>query len=218
MVIESPPRPPAQDDPEALIPEARERQLRRRLAVAAALALCAAAALGIYSVFASSGKASAGSGRPRGLTGSDCRTANFAAREIAISGAGSLYRFGLQLTNRGSACRLGGYPVLRLSDANGTIPFLFRYLGKPRLTVPQRRSIFTIIGQARCDLGGIRSTVKTTLGFPNDPHATTFTSPLGGPSICKSGIPSEGRVVILTPFQSLRAAYQVSLNYAAVNQ
>jgi hypothetical protein len=219
MVIESPPRPPAQEDPEALIPEARERQRRRWLLVATAVAFCAAAALGIYSVFASSGSVPAGAGAPRGLTGSDCRTASFAVKEIPISGAGALYRFGLQLTNRGSTCRLGGYPVLRFSDAKGSLPFLFRYLGEPRLlTVPERRAIFSIVGQARCDLGGGRATTRTTLAFPNDPRATTFTSPLGGPSICAPGIPTEGRVVTVTPFGSLRAASQVSLNYAAVHQ
>jgi hypothetical protein len=219
MVIESPPRRRAQDDPQALIPEARERQRRRWLAVVATVALSAAVALGTYSLFASSGRVSPGAGGPRGLTRSDCRLGKFAVKEIPISGAGSLYRFGLQLTNQGSACRVGGYPGIRFSDAKGTIPFLFRYLGKPRLvTVPERHSIFSILGQARCDLGGVRTTAKTSLALPNDPRATTFTSPLGGPSICKPGIPTEGRIVTLTPFQSLRAAYQVSLNYAAGNQ
>jgi hypothetical protein len=220
MTIEAPPRPPAQDDPEALIPEARERQRRRQLVVALGVMLSAAAALGIYSVFANSRSVTAGAGGPRGLAGSDCRIANFAVKEIPISGAGSLYRFGLQLTNRGSACRLGGYPVVRFSDAKGTIPFLLRYLGKPRLeTVPARHSIFAIEGQHRCDLGGTtRTTARTTLEFPNDPRAITFTSPLGGPSICPPGIPAEGRVVTLTPFQSLRAAGQVSDNYTAVDQ
>jgi hypothetical protein len=219
MVLEAPPRPQAQDDPEALIPEARERQRRRQLVVAVAVVLSAAAALGIYSVFATSRSVPAGAERPRGLTVSNCRMANFTVKEIPISGAGALYRFGVQLTNRGSSCRLDGYPVVRFSDAKGTIPFLLRYLGEPRpVTVPEHRSIFSIEGQARCDLGGVRTTAKTTLGFPNDPRATTFTSPLGGPSICKPGIPTEGRVVTLTPFQSLRAAGRVSDNYNAVNQ
>lgn len=219
MVIGSPPRPPSQDELEALIREARQRQLRRRLVVALVVAAVAAAVLGIYFVFASGRSARAAAGHPRGLTGSDCRTANVAVKEIPISGAGSLYRFGLQLTNRGSTCRLGGYPLLRFVDAKGTLPFLFRYLGKPRLvTVPERHSIFSIVGWARCDLGGIRAPTKTTLGFPTSPEATTVTSPLGGPSICKPGIPTEGRVVTVTPFGSLRAVGPVSLNWTAVNQ
>ncbi len=44
----APPKPPAQDELEALIKEARERQLQRRLLGAAAIAIGAAIALGIY--------------------------------------------------------------------------------------------------------------------------------------------------------------------------
>lgn len=212
MLMDSPSRPPTQDELEALIREARQRQLRRRLGVAAVVALAAGAALGIYSVLAS-GSVASGSGRPPSLTGSDCRMANFAVKEIPISNPTGLDRIGLQVTNRGAGCRLGGYPVLRFSDAEGTIPFLFRYLGKPRLiTVSERHSIFSIFSKFRCDIGVTRSTIKTTLGLPNDPNAAaTFASPLGGPSICKPGISAEGRWVTVTPFQSLGAAYRVSL-------
>src|SRR4051812_44353023 len=48
MIVSSPPRPPAQDDPEALIPEARERQRRRRLLALATVAVAVALGLGIY--------------------------------------------------------------------------------------------------------------------------------------------------------------------------
>jgi hypothetical protein len=58
MAIDSPPRPPSQDELDALIREARERQLRRRLLGAAAIAITAAVSLGIYAVF------SDGSSRP----------------------------------------------------------------------------------------------------------------------------------------------------------
>ena len=220
MVIDSPPRPAAQDNAEALIPEARQRQRRRRLIAAIAVALSAGASLVIYSVLVTSRSVSVEPGRSAPLAGSDCRAANFAVRVVPISGVSGLWRWGLRLTNQGSTCRLGGYPFLRFSDTRGTIPFLIRYLGKPHLvTVPEHRSIFSIESQHRCDLGGTtRTTAKTTLGFPNDPQALTFTSLLGGPSICPPGIPTEGRVVTLTPFQSLHAAYRVSLNYTAVDQ
>ena len=58
MAIDSPPRPPSQDELDALIREARERQLRRRLLGAAAIAITAALSLGIYAV------ASGGNSRP----------------------------------------------------------------------------------------------------------------------------------------------------------
>jgi len=65
MAIDSPPRPPSQDEFDALIREARERQLRRRLLGAAAIAVAAAASLGIYVAF------SGGSSRPTaGASGS----------------------------------------------------------------------------------------------------------------------------------------------------
>ena len=44
----APPKPPAHDELEALIKEARQRQLRRRLLGAAGVAVAAAIALGIY--------------------------------------------------------------------------------------------------------------------------------------------------------------------------
>jgi hypothetical protein len=50
MAIDAPPRPPAQDDPDALIPEARERQLRRRRLAAATIAVATAIGLGIYAL------------------------------------------------------------------------------------------------------------------------------------------------------------------------
>jgi hypothetical protein len=51
MAIDSPPRPPSQAELDALIREARARQLHRRLLGAAAIATIAAASLGIYAVF-----------------------------------------------------------------------------------------------------------------------------------------------------------------------
>jgi hypothetical protein len=53
MAIDSPPRPPSHEELDALIREARQRQLRRRLLSAAAIATTAAASLGIYAVFSS---------------------------------------------------------------------------------------------------------------------------------------------------------------------
>jgi hypothetical protein len=52
MRIEAPPKPPSPDELEALIPEARERQLRRRLLGAAGLAVAAAIGISLYAVTA----------------------------------------------------------------------------------------------------------------------------------------------------------------------
>lgn len=50
MVVGSPPQPPLQDDPEALIPEARDRQRRRRLIGATVIAVAAGLILVIFAV------------------------------------------------------------------------------------------------------------------------------------------------------------------------
>jgi hypothetical protein len=68
MAIDSPARPPSQDELAALIREARERQLRRRLLGAAAVAITAAASLGIYAVFTGGSSRPTTGAPPSGLT------------------------------------------------------------------------------------------------------------------------------------------------------
>ncbi len=210
----APPKPPTSDELEALIKEARERQLRRRLVGVAVVVVAAAAALGIHSVLTSSGKTAAvNTGHSIPLAPSICRMANLTVKEIPISNPTGLDRIGLQFVNQASTCRLDGYPVLRFSDAKGVIPFRFRYLGTPHtVTVPEHHSTFSIFSKFRCDIGITRSTIKTTVGLPNQWQGlAVLTGGLGGPSICQPGIPAEGRWVTVTPLQSLRAAYRVSL-------
>src|SRR3954454_24111918 len=55
MAIDSPPRPPSQDELDALIPEARNRHRRRQLLSAVAIAVAAALALSVYAVAAGGG-------------------------------------------------------------------------------------------------------------------------------------------------------------------
>lgn len=57
-----------------------------------------------------------------------------------------------------------------------------------------------------------RSTTQVAIRLPGDSAAAnTPSGGFGGPSICKPGIPAEGRWVTLTPFETLRTAYAVSL-------
>src|SRR5262245_29126706 len=48
MTTSAPPRPPLEDQPEALIPEARDRQRHRRLIGGTAIALAAVLGVGVY--------------------------------------------------------------------------------------------------------------------------------------------------------------------------
>jgi hypothetical protein len=100
MAVSSPPRPPAQDDPEALIPEARDRQRRRRLLGLAAVASAVALGLGIYGAATGGGPL----GTIRGSLGlggtpKPCRSSQLTTQGVVGSG------FLLTNTSR-SACSL----------------------------------------------------------------------------------------------------------------
>jgi hypothetical protein len=110
MAVSSPPRRPAQDDPEALIPEARQHQRRRRLLALATVTVAVALGLGIYG--AATGGGPLGTARGSlglGGTPKTCRPSQLKTQPIffgfgiALSpGAG-----GLTFTDTsGSACSL----------------------------------------------------------------------------------------------------------------
>src|SRR5690348_4211161 len=111
----APPRPPSHDELEALIKEARARQLRRRLLVAAGFAIAAALGLSIY--------ASLGGSAGRTATAAGSRPAA-AAAACGVAGGWRLERAGLwseptgqhtaplAITRTGaSACTLSGFPT-----------------------------------------------------------------------------------------------------------
>ena len=113
----APPSPPAHDELEALIKEARARQLRRRLLGAAGVAIVAAIGLGIYALVP--GRQSADLGRPPSRVGGSpaqpCRTAQLTATTF-FQGATQSMVGGLEVTNASStACRLPkGRPHVRM--------------------------------------------------------------------------------------------------------
>lgn len=117
MAIASP-RPPAQDDPEALIPEARQRQRRRQLLSLAAVAVAVALGLGIYG--AATGGGPLGTVRDSlrlGSTPKTCRSSQLKTQRLGF-GLGipaSIGLAGIELTNTsGSACSLPGTPRISL--------------------------------------------------------------------------------------------------------
>jgi hypothetical protein len=114
MTVQSPPRPPRQDELEALIPEARYRQQRRRLLGAMTVALAAVLAVGIYAV--ANGARSPGTiGPSLGLgTWPSCRPGQLKTEPVLF--IGTLTGGGLGFTNTSSsACSLPlGIPRARL--------------------------------------------------------------------------------------------------------
>jgi hypothetical protein len=136
---------------------------------------------------------------------------NLAVKQIAISNPTGLGRVGLQFTNEsGSPCKLDGYPALAFRDAAGVLPLRPHHLGSslPETVLPNH-STFSIVSQYRCDMGESRAANKTTISLPGEAGGST--SIAGGPAICRPGILHRESKVTVTPFQSLRAAYRVSL-------
>ena len=116
MAIASPPRSPTQDDPEALIPEARERQRRRWLIGGASVVV--AVGLGLFIATISGRGTLFGSIRgPLGLGGApSCRPAGLIAR-FSLEGAGFFgeQAGGLVVKNQGKlSCSLPARPQVSL--------------------------------------------------------------------------------------------------------
>src|SRR5437899_8908983 len=114
----APPKPPSHDDVEALIKEARERQVRRRLLGAAGVAVAAGLGLGAYALVTGGAHraGTASDSRPQVVT-APCSAA--AGWQLKLDGVWSeptghqtaplaISRIG------GSACTLAGYPKIVL--------------------------------------------------------------------------------------------------------
>jgi Domain of unknown function (DUF4232) len=112
----APPKPPSHDELEALIKEARARQLRRRLLGAAGVAIAAALALSMYAVVTGgrvNSVTQANAGRASALF---CSSSQL-AMSIGGQGATELELGGALITNEGGqACVLPtGRPVVRIT-------------------------------------------------------------------------------------------------------
>jgi hypothetical protein len=128
----APPKPPANDEFEALIKEARKRQLRRRLLGAATIAIAAALGLGIYALTID--------GRLGGTTGGSPRTAPRVCRSSQLStsaefsaAAGTTF-LPVALKNTSSrACALPkGRPVVQILFRAKRLPIKQQLWSAPR--------------------------------------------------------------------------------------
>jgi len=111
----APPKPPSHDDLEALIKEARARQLRRRLLGAGGVAIPAAIGLVVYALSIGGN----GDGRASQLSPSaaapPCRSSQLAASSYWNGAAGTLINFFAIVNRGGSACSLPrGRPAVQL--------------------------------------------------------------------------------------------------------
>jgi len=101
----APPRPPSQDELEALIKEARARQVRRRLLGAVVLAIMAAGALGVYAVLGGGGSDRPVGGSPIGPAGPPPCLASQLSSTAGLNGAVGTLAGTVILTNAdSSAC------------------------------------------------------------------------------------------------------------------
>jgi Protein of unknown function (DUF4232) len=110
----APPKPPSHDDAEALIKEARDRQLRRRLLGAAGVAVAAAVGLSIYALVSrGAGAAPTTAGR---ATAPLCRSAQLSGSAYFQGGTQTMLG-GVTIRNTsGLACSLpAGRPTMRMS-------------------------------------------------------------------------------------------------------
>src|SRR5215471_19310161 len=102
----APPRPPSHDELEALIKEARARQLRRRLLGAAGLAIAAALALSVYAFLAGNSPVNLAQPPAHGgrATGPLCRAAQLSTA-FGFQGSTQAMMGGATLANTSaSAC------------------------------------------------------------------------------------------------------------------
>jgi hypothetical protein len=114
MAIDSPPRPPA-EEVEALIPEARDRQRRRRLLGAASVAIAAAVGISLYAVTGGQTRTRAARNAPGGGLPL-CRSSHLSTSASLSGAAGTALDPTIITNTSNTACALPtGRPVVRIT-------------------------------------------------------------------------------------------------------
>jgi hypothetical protein len=174
----APPKPPSQDELEALIKEARARQLRRRLLGAAGIAIAAAVGLSVYALTADTARrpGTATKARPR------------AALPCAAAGGWRLRANGLwsEPTGQHTApfrvirvgarpCTLRGYPSIVLLDARGRrLDFRYSHRGDLVISAHPPRPVhvsgngaaYFMLNKYRCDIRSVALARWLRVGLP----------------------------------------------------
>lgn len=173
----APPRLPSPEEIEALIKEARARQLRRRLLAAAGVAIATALGLSIYALLSGGTNGAATAARGRSQAAAGCGVA--AGWRLALDGDWSeptgQQTAPVALTRTGaSACTLNGYPTISLLNARGqALPFRYSHRGDlvvaahpPQpIRVRGHGSAFFLLNKYRCDARatGVARTLRVSL-------------------------------------------------------
>ena len=201
----APPKPP-QDELEALIPEARARQLRRRLVGAASIAVAAGSALGIYAVSGGSHHARTAGSRVGGVPPL-CRTSQISVSVPMLIGVIEEGRTGLFVMKnksnavcslplgppRASITRHGARLPVRQVRGRGIVLSSWEPLRATRLLEPGGRAAISSYWQNWCGSHSDRLPLFTEHFRFDDQLSVSL--PLGPHPYCSArGAPSTIRV------------------------
>jgi len=204
----APPRRPSHDELEALIKEARERQLRRRLLGAAGVAIVAALGFSVYAVVGGGSVKGIAQPPARGgrATGPLCRAPQLSV-SAALQGATQSLAGGATLTNTGrGTCSLPPLrPVVRISLNGKTLrirerPFPYRISpGRPvvHVLMPHEHAVIFMQWWNWCGKTGA-ATMALRFG-----HRLSLKAPerLGEPTCIGAGA-GRSRLYVSPPFAS----------------
>jgi hypothetical protein len=192
----APPKRPAQDELEALMKEARARQLRRRLLGAAGVAIAAALALAIYAVTLGSGSSQSVRSAPLGPGGVPfCRSAQISSNLDIPDGLTGLTAW-LILANHGTTpCSLPlGPPTVQITWHGSVLPThevhgrdLLDASWEPirivRVLQPKQRAAINFDWKNFCGTPRPSNGAVPTYRFRFD-RALVLTTPFGPPASC----------------------------------
>ena len=201
----APPKPPSHDELEALIKEARARQLRRRLLAAAAVAVAAAIGLSGYALtVGNGGRSNVASNLPPGAAPL-CRSSHLSVAAIWDGAGGNLFNFFTVTNKGGSACSLPlGRPTVLLTRHGSQLKVeerafsRNRYPGKPVHTLaPGGRAVVHLDWWNWCGphVAFAQTTTTVTVRFAGGLNATA--SHLLGQPPCIN--PAQPSVLMLGP-------------------
>jgi uncharacterized protein DUF4232 len=207
----APPKPPAHDELELLIKEARKRQLRRRLLGAAGIAIAAALGLAVYAALA--GNTEDAGTTPGGVAQAVAAPCSAAAGwSVRVDGLWSeptgQHTAPLEVTRIGTrSCTLQGYPRVVLLSAGGrTLDFAYSHRGdfvvaaRPPHAVDVGGgggSAFFVLNKYRCDIRARAVARWLRVGLPGVHGTLTVRLPHYVLDYCPAEAPS--RTIAVSP-------------------